>query len=703
MNNRAPFLSRWILIGLVALRCPLWADGPWKSPNGIPQPQFGIVESHTMYQGQLYDYNNDGTPEAPYKDAGNGPYTHYVDRSAPNATDGVNDSNYGTPVLPRLTIPGDNSNSLAPLKAGSVVEIHGRYDHGHTSPADLHFAGTVAKPIFIRGASAANRPIITGPFEIIGSSYTIVENVIFKDRDGNRENGGDTGSFAVTDKNGVRIDSDHIALRHCDVSGNFQSGGTGIGGYSGTTIVSHIVFWDNKIYQNGNWQATFDQDVHGTGVGTGAQFIWLVDNEYYENSGDGVQINGTHALTHHIYVGRNVSHQNKQTGLWSKYASDVIFSQNTVYHHRPSDSSNGSGMGFQYDPERIWFLYNHSYDNNVGISSGSDNLGIGQNAYFVGNIIHDIIPSGTFDPDNSYNDGSGINIRGDVNRYFVNNTIYNTYGGIVCYQSGAIAHLENNIIVNMKGGGRSIFVDMPAVAAASNMKNNLLFQPGGTPTINWGSTVYTGLANFQSATGKGQGCVEADPLFVNAAANDFHLQNTSPARDTGLASSVYTTFQTLYGLSIAVDPDNQTRPQGSAWDMGAFEFTNSNPDTDGDGLPDAWEVGHWGTIDGHSALDDFDRDGLVELLEYAFGLNPKTPDRSSALAATTENGYLTITLTKRNGVTLTVQTTGNLAPAAWSSASTTVLIDNATTLKVRDDVPIATGSSRYLRVRVTAL
>jgi hypothetical protein len=131
-----------ILMGLAAPALPpLQADTPWTPPIGIPQPSFGIVESHTMYQGQLYDYNNDGVPEAPYKDAGNGPYTHYVDRSAPNCTDGVNDSNYGTPALPRRTIPGDNLNSLAPLKAGSVVEVHGRYDNDHTSPTDLHFAG----------------------------------------------------------------------------------------------------------------------------------------------------------------------------------------------------------------------------------------------------------------------------------------------------------------------------------------------------------------------------------------------------------------------------------------------------------------------------------------------------------------------------------------------------------------------------------
>jgi hypothetical protein len=79
-----------------------------------------------MYQGQLYDYDNNGTPEKAYKDAGNRPYTHYLDRSAPNCTDY---SNYGTPALPRCTIPGCD---VSPLKSSSVVEVHRQYDYEHT-------------------------------------------------------------------------------------------------------------------------------------------------------------------------------------------------------------------------------------------------------------------------------------------------------------------------------------------------------------------------------------------------------------------------------------------------------------------------------------------------------------------------------------------------------------------------------------------
>ena len=128
--------------------------------------------------------------------------------------------------------------------------------------------------------------------------------------------------------------------------------------------------------------------------------------------------------------------------------------------------------------------------------------------------------------------------------------------------------------------------------------------------------------------------------------------------------------------------------------------TVTSADANGDGLPDAWQIANWGTTAGRSSQDDFDCDGVVELLEYAFGGDPKTPDAANLPVAVNEGGYLTVTLTKRPGVTYLVQTSPSLQPASWAAANTTVLIDNSITLKVRDNVLIGTAAGRYLRVRV---
>jgi hypothetical protein len=59
----------------------------------------------------------------------------------------------------------------------------------------------------------------------------------------------------------------------------------------------------------------------------------------------------------------------------------------------------------------------------------------------------------------------------------------------------------------------------------------------------------------------------SDPLFVNAAAGNFHLTSGSPA--IGHATNLYTIFTT--------DMDGNTRPSSSAWDIGPYEATVINP------------------------------------------------------------------------------------------------------------------------------
>lgn len=100
---------------------------------------------------------------------------------------------------------------------------------------------------------------------------------------------------------------------------------------------------------------------------------------------------------------------------------------------------------------------------------------------------------------------------------------------------------------------------------------------------------------------------------------------------------------------------------------------------------------------------DNDYDGLVNLLEQAFGLNPAVADAPGAPRPVIEGGYLTITITKHPGVTYAVQTAGTLVagqPDSFATATTTVLIDNAATLKVRDNILFGTPPARFMRVVV---
>ena len=106
-------------------------------------------------------------------------------------------------------------------------------------------------------------------------------------------------------------------------------------------------------------------------------------------------------------------------------------------------------------------------------------------------------------------------------------------------------------------------------------------------------------------------------------------------------------------------------------------------------------------------LNDFDKDGIVNLLEFALGTFPNDSASSIQLVSQTEMSggqpYLTLTVPKPpgiTGITYVVEVSGSLDGWASGAANTTVITNDSTTLKVRDNTP-AIGGSRYIRLKVT--
>ncbi len=110
---------------------------------------------------------------------------------------------------------------------------------------------------------------------------------------------------------------------------------------------------------------------------------------------------------------------------------------------------------------------------------------------------------------------------------------------------------------------------------------------------------------------------------------------------------------------------------------------------------------------GASMTADADHDGQANLLEYAFGTAPQTAGSSPVLqdqATVGADKFLRLTVPKNPNapeLTYTVQATSTLpTPASWSSSGLVIEANTSTQLIVRDNVPIAPGVQRYMRVRV---
>lgn len=84
-------------------------------------------------------------------------------------------------------------------------------------------------------------------------------------------------------------------------------------------------------------------------------------------------------------------------------------------------------------------------------------------------------------------------------------------------------------------------------------------------------------------------------------------------------------YATNYPWTTTTDDDKDYAPAliGQVKNVFSFDVTY---DTDGDGMPDWWEIYHFGSATGGTASADADTDGLNNLDEFQHGANPNITD-----------------------------------------------------------------------------
>ena len=146
-------------------------------------------------------------------------------------------------------------------------------------------------------------------------------------------------------------------------------------------------------------------------------------------------------------------------------------------------------------------------------------------------------------------DWEGLRVNDPQGTVFIqNNVLYDngslgpdSHAQIHIERAGAgLVTIENNVLY--AESGQTYFEFGPgADPSALNASHNLVYNAGACPA--WDA-----------------GCINADPLFSDFASLDFRLQAGSPAMDAGTDTGIVGDFAGI------------ARPQGSAYDIGAFEF-----------------------------------------------------------------------------------------------------------------------------------
>jgi len=126
----------------------------------------------------------------------------------------------------------------------------------------------------------------------------------------------------------------------------------------------------------------------------------------------------------------------------------------------------------------------------------------------------------------------------------LNNTLLSDYQNTLQIGGADNIEIRNNVI--------SGFGDFPSTGAI--ISNNLHTK------FCWNQKTYPG-----DIFNPDRSAMNLANIFVNPSANDYHLKSGSIAIDAGV---------NLPGL-VDVDIEGRSRPQGSAWDIGAYEFTDS--------------------------------------------------------------------------------------------------------------------------------
>ena len=244
----------------------------------------------------------------------------------------------------------------------------------------------------------------------------------------------------------------------------------------------------------------------------------------------------------------------------------------------------------------------------------------------------------------------------------------------------------------------------PEIAVEQPLNTNLV---DGSTSIDFGSLT-TGASTPLTFTIRSDGTIPLLNLSMTkdgAGSGDFVL-STIPAV---LEDNTSTTFTVTFTPSAAGVRNAAIHITSNDADESSFDITLTGTGTVGLSAIESWRQTWFGiTTNAGTAADnaDSDHDGLVNVMEFALGMNP-TAAGSPTFQTTLSNGAFEFTYTRMKiavnaGYTFHVPWTETLNGIDWSEAGVTqvVVADNGTVQTVKATIPAGSSGRRFVRLEV---
>lgn len=310
---------------------------------------------------------------------------------------------------------------------------------------------------------------------------------------------------------------------------------------------------------------------------------WIIDGFEITNAPrHGVDIRGASYVTVQNCFAHHNGTNGRGDGIFLGFGPHPTLQNNEcsyntehgIYHSNSADYLTVRG-------NRLHHNANSGLHINGDLSQGGD--GMISFALIEKNIVHE----------NGAGGGSGINCDGLFDSVIRNNLLYgNRASGISLYAIDAAAGSSRNQVLHntiIQAANARYCVNIPASDGVANptgniVKNNILYHPDTRGSLTTYSTTASGfqsdynivvnrftandgntlltLAQWQALGHDTHSQIVApSALFVDQAANNYHLKSGAPAINAGTTVS-----------GVSEDLDGLARPQGSAPDIGCYEF-----------------------------------------------------------------------------------------------------------------------------------